>query len=258
MYAESRALKRFWAQTPDIQSLVLPYLADADFRPNAIVVDLIQAEAPAPGMALAAHLVDRGLSVRGLGVQIDQLAPEVKNVFQGLGLIGGRKKTKFDQIGDVLRNRFGVAYWRGWKGLLDENYQHALELLLSAEARFLPDRSGWLSFQNSFNDAVFRAFQVFLGRRCLPGAVQTMDAKGKLLTFGVLLDNNAPFAKAHSALAACLRAGNDRRNSIPASHPFETRGGKKTKALKKRERKNLKTKFSAAYAEIIKYVNTHG
>jgi hypothetical protein len=258
VYAEFRALKRFRAQTPFIQSLVIPYLADADFRPYGIVVDLVQAPAPALGMVLAAHLVQRALSVTGLGVKLDLLAPEVRNVFQGLGLIGGHKKTTFDQIGDVLRNRYGVVYWRRWKVLLGDNYQHALELLLSADARYLPDRSAWLSFQNSFNDAVFRAFQAYLASKGLPGAVPTANPLGKLFTFGQLLDSNAAFAKAHPSLATCLRAGNDRRNSIPASHPFETKGGKKTKPLKVTERNSLKTKFSIAYAEIIKYVNAHG
>jgi len=258
VYGKFRALKRLRAQTSFIQSLLVPYLADDDFEPNGVVVDLIHAPAPATGMVLAAHLVKRGLSVAGLGVKPDLLAPDVKNVFQGLGLIAGQKKTKFDQIGDVLRKRYGVVYWRGWKVLLGENYQHGLELLLSADVRFLPDRSGWLSFQNSFNDALFRAFQAYLSSKGLPGAVPTANPKGKLFTFGLLLDKDAAFAKAHQALATCLRSGNDRRNSIPASHPFETKGGKKTKPLQVKERSSLKTKFSAAYSEIIKYVNAHG
>ena len=53
-----------------------------------------------------------------LGVQTDNLAPEVRNVFEGLGLLQGQKRTRFDQIGDVLRNCYGVTYWRGWKTLL--------------------------------------------------------------------------------------------------------------------------------------------
>jgi hypothetical protein len=56
--------------------------------------------------------VQRGLSVTGLGVKVDLLAPQVRNVFQKLGLIAGHKKTTFDQIGDILRNRYGVVYWR--------------------------------------------------------------------------------------------------------------------------------------------------
>jgi hypothetical protein len=235
----------------------MPYLADADFRPNAIAVDLIRTNAPAPGMVLAAHLVDRGLSVKGLGVQIDQLAPEVKNVFQALGLIEGQKKTRFDQIGDVLRNRYSIVYWRGWKTLLGDNYQHALELLLTAEVKFLSDRSGWLSSQNSFNDAVFRAFQVFLQSRSLSGAMNMLDPKGKLHPFGRLLDKDTAFSKAFPVMSAFLRAGNDRRNSIPDSHPFEFKSGKRTRRLRVRERDNLKLNFASAYAEIITFVNGH-
>jgi len=258
VYSESRALKRFRTQPPFIQSLAITYLADADFRPNAIVVDLIHSKSPAPGIVLAAQLVQRGLSVTGLGVKLDSVAPEVKNVFQGLGLIPGQKATRFDQIGDVLRNRYGIVYWRYWKMLLGNNYQHGLELLLSADVKFLSDRSGWLSYQNSFNDAVFRAFQAYLTSENLPGAVKTVGNDGNLIAFGVLLDPHAPFAKAHGTLAAYLRSGNHRRNSIPSSHPFETKGGKKTKPLRIRERDALKERFKTAYAEIIAFVNAHG
>ncbi len=201
VYADSRAVQKFRAQTPYIQSLVMPYLANADFRPNGIVVDLIHRDSPAPGMVLAAQFVQRGLSVTGMGVKLDSLVPEVKNVFQGLGLIPGQRPTRFDQVGDVLRNRYGVVYWRNWKALLGGDYQHALELLLSADVKFLSDRSGWLASQNSFNDAVFRAFQAYLASKGLPGAVKTVGGDGKLITFGVLLQAQAPFAQAHGTIS---------------------------------------------------------
>jgi hypothetical protein len=111
--------------------------------------------------------------------------------------------------------------------------------------KHLPDRSGWLSFQNSFNDPVIQAFQAYLAAKALPGVMQMLDPKGKLHTFGRLLEKDAAFAKAHPVLAACLRDGNDRRNSIPASHAFETKGGKKTKALS-RPKSKLETAFHKA------------
>ncbi len=258
VYAESRALQRLRAETPYIQSLVMPYLGVMDFRPKGIIVDLIQSEAPAPGMVLAAELVRRALSVKGLGVQVDILTPEVRNVFQGLGLIGGHKKTRFDQIGELLRNRYGIAYWRGWKVLLGENYQHALELLLTAEFKFLPDCSGWLSSQNSFNDTLFRAFQAYLQLKSLPGVVQMLDPKGKLHPLGRLLDKDTAFSRAFPTLSGSLRSSNDRRNSIPDSHPFELKSGKPTKRLRVRERNVLKVKLASAYTEIIDFVNVQG
>ena len=124
--------------------------------------------------------------------------------------------------------------------------------------KYLPDRSGWLSFQNSFNDAMFRAFQAYLAAKGLPGAVPTSDAKGKLFTFGQLLGATGAFAQAHTNLAAALKHGNDRRNILPASHPFETKGGKKTKTLRVKERNNLRTKFGTAYVDVINFVNAHG
>jgi hypothetical protein len=135
----------------------------------------------------------------------------------------------------VLRRRYGVAYWPFWKVLLGNNYQHALELLLSADVKFLSDRSGWLSYQNSFNDAVFRAFQAYLASKSPPGGVPTADANGKLFTFGQLRGSSGAFARAHPTLAASFRSGNDRRNRIPSSHPFETKGGKRTKPLRARD-----------------------
>ncbi len=168
VYGKLHALKRLRAQTPYIQSLLVSHLANSDYEPDGIVVDLIQASSPAPGMVLAAQLVERGLSVDGLGVKPDRLSPDVKNVFVGLGLIAGQKKTKFDQIGDLLRNRYAMAYWRGWKMLLGQNYQHALELVLLADVKYLPDRSGWLSFQNSFNDAIFELSRLIWRQRDCP------------------------------------------------------------------------------------------
>jgi hypothetical protein len=215
---------------------------------------LIQNAAPSPGMVLAGQLVQRSVSLSTLGVQVDVLAPEVRNVFEGLGLLQGQNRTRFDQVGDLLRNGYGVIYWRGWKGLLGENYQHALQLSLTADNKFKSDRSGWLSSQNSFNDAVFRAFQTFLHGKHHAGAVAMLDPRNRLHPLGRLLDQNTAFSRAFPTLSACLRAGNDRRNSIPDSHPFEFKSLQRTRLLKVRERDILKGQFATAYSEIIAFV----
>ncbi len=257
VYSNTRTIQRLRSQSPYIQSLVLHQLIDRDFRRHGLAAQLIQNPAPSPGMVLAGQLVQRRLSLSTLGVQVDSLAPEVRNVFEGLGLLHGQKKTRFDQIGDLLRNCYGVTYWRGWKGLLGDNYQHALQLLLTADNKFKSDRSGWLSSQNSFNDAVFRAFQAFLHAKNHPGAVVMLDPKNRLHPFGRLLDQNTAFSRAFPTLSACLRAGNDRRNSIPDSHPFEFKSLQRTKRLKVRERDVLKGRFATAYSEIIAFVNAN-
>jgi len=250
-----RVLNRLRSSTAYVQSLLIPYLADEDFVPGGVVVDLIEQQSPAAGMVLVEELVNRDISTRQLRLRLSRTPNETKNVFRGLGLIGGARNTRFDQIGDVIRMRFGLRYWRGWKPWLGSNFQHALNLLLNADSKFLSDRSGWLASQNSFNDAVFRAFQQYLGQNALPGAMPLADAKGKLRTFGQLLDANAAFARQFPNIATPLRATNDRRNCIPDSHPFETKGGRQTKHLRARERDALKLQLASAYGEMMDFLD---
>ena len=255
IYAETTTMRRLRAQTPYIQSLLVPHFTDGDFTPGGIAAELVPVALP--GMVLAGQMVERDVTVACLGVRVSLLEPEVRNVFQGLGLIAGRRQTRLDQIGALLRSRYSIIYWRGWRGLLGSHYQHALQLLLTAENKFLADRSGWLSSQNSFNDAVFRAFQAHLHSRSLPGTVTMLDRRNRLLWFGNLLDRNTAFSRAFPTMSAALRDGNDRRNSIPGSHPFETKSGKRTRRLRVRERDDLNGKFSVAYSEIITFVNAN-
>jgi hypothetical protein len=135
---------------------------EEDYMKGGIAAELCPRPLPAPGMALAEEIVDRGLSLRQMGIATYRLSAEVKSVFQGLGLISGGSKPHFDQIGDILRTSYNLRPWRGWKVLLGSNYQHALQLLLTAENKFYSDRSGWLASQNSFNDLVFGHFRMSL------------------------------------------------------------------------------------------------
>ena len=252
----TRVLNKLRTSTAYVQSLVIPHLADDDFERGGVVADLIEQHAPAAGMVLAEELVQRDISTHDLRLRVSRIPPETKNVFKGLGLIGATRNTKFDQIGDVIRTRFGLRYWRGWKPLLDANFQHALNLLLNADSKFYSDKSGWLASQNSFNDAVFRAFQKYLADNNLAGAMPLVDGSGqRLRTLGQLLDANAAFAREFTAIATALRAANDRRNRIPDSHPFETKGGKQTKHLQSRERDALKAQLATAYNGIMDFLD---
>jgi hypothetical protein len=255
LYSSSHALKRVRSKSPYIQSLLVPYLTNEDYIKGGIAAELCQRPSPAPGMTLAAEIVDRGLSLKQMGVATYRLSAEVKNVFQGLGLISGVSKPYFDQIGDILRASYKLRPWRGWKTLLGPNYQHALQLLLTAENKFYSDRSGWLASQNSFNDAVVGAFQDVLNTTGLPGAMPRKGRTGKWISFGVMLEAAAPFAQNFPAMATALRSTNDRRNSIPDSHPFEFKTGRKTKPLKVRERDNIKLDLIGAYRAIMDFLD---
>jgi hypothetical protein len=255
LYSSFQALTRVRSKSPYIQSLLIPYLLNEDYLKGGIAAELCQRSLPAPGMTMAEEIVDRGLSTKQMGIATYRLSAEVKNVFQGLGLISVGSKPRFDQIGDILRTSYKLRPWRGWTKLLGQNYQHALQLLLTAENKFYSDRSGWLASQNSFNDAVFGSFQDVLNADGLPGAMPRKGKTGKWISFGVMLEATAPFAVSFPALAAVLRSTNDRRNGIPDSHPFEFKTGQKTKALRVRERDTIKLGLAGAYLEIMGFLD---
>jgi hypothetical protein len=256
LYSTFHALKRVKSKSAYIQSLLIPYLSTEDFVRGGIAGQLVQGASPLPGMVLAEEMVARNLSLRELGVQVHRLSQEVRNVFQGLGLIGDRPKSHFDQIGDILRNSYGVRYWRGWRALLGNNYQHALRLLLTAENKVDSDKSGWLASQNSFNDLVFGAFQDVLNARSLPGAMRRKGRNNQWISFGVMLQPGAPFARQFPTTAASLLSTNERRNSIPDSHPIEFKTGQKTKHLKVRERDSIKLNLTNVYCDIMDFLDT--
>jgi hypothetical protein len=255
LYSSFRALKRVRSKSPYIQSLLIPYLLNDDYLKGGIAADLCQKPLPAPGMTLAEEIVDRGLSPKQMGIANYRLSAEVRNVFQGLGLITTSTKSQFDQIGDILRMSYSLRAWRGWRPLLGSNYLHSLQLLLTAENKFYSDPSGWLASQNSFNDAVFGAFQDVLNTRGLPGAMPRKGRSNKWISFGVMLEATAPFAQQFPAMATALRTTNDRRNNIPDSHPFEFKTGQKTKYLKRKERDNIKLDLTGVYRDIMDFLD---
>jgi hypothetical protein len=56
-------------------------------------------------------------------------------------------------------------------------------------------------------------------------------------------------------MAAALRSTNDRRNSIPDSHPFIFKTGQKTKHLKVRERDSIKLDLTGVYRGIMDFLD---
>ena len=150
-------------------------------------------------------------------------------MFYGLGLLHKHPAEQFDQIGDILKNRYGIGYWNKWRIVFGTGYAHALQVLLSAEAKYDADRSEWLSWQNSFNDAMFRTLQVCIAGAEMPGSFSVKNKHGALISFGVLVDAQKPFSLAFPNIATPFRAANNRRNCIPTNHPCETRTGVQTK-----------------------------
>ena len=82
--------------------------------------------------------------------------------------------------------------------------------------------------------------------------MKTVGGGGKSINFGILVDAQQPFARQYPSITTAFRDVNSRRNALPFSHPYEVKGGARTRYLRKSEQAALVQKLSIAYAEIIK------
>jgi hypothetical protein len=249
-------LKRVRSADGYLQSVVIPYLGEADFRRNGLVSVLLRSPYAEPGLAISEALVSRRISLKALGVQPHQLASQVRHAFEGLGIIPQHPREQFDQIGDIIHDRYGIPYWRKWRSLFGLQYSHALQLLLSANAKYDSDKSGWLGWQNSFNCLVSRHPTAYLGRWAA-GLCPPINRNGQQIEFGVLLDPNNVFPRVYPDIATPLRLANDRRNKIPASHPYDKKTGLPTKYLRRSERDNVALALTGAYQHVMNLLDPY-
>jgi hypothetical protein len=243
----SRFLKH---QPPLLQSLLVPVLPETAYGQGEAVHSFLGRSQPEPGLSVVASLHARGVDHSTYGLREDQLPSQVVNALRELGMIAGQRQIA-DPIEDILRRRYRMARGSRWRTLLGGEYLHVLGLLKQAEAAFSAGPSSWLAFQNSFNNAVFLALQRHLKAIGHAAACTTIDRRGQLLEFGVMLDVNGPFARTCPRIAASFREMNARRNSLPVAHPYEKKTAAPTRYLKGRERSRLARRLGTAYADLI-------
>jgi len=251
IYSRSSITKRIRSSDPYLQSLVVPFLDEREYRRQGVIGKLLHQPQAEPGLVIVTRLLERNLSYRSFGVRANQLAPQVRNAFGGLGLLSVSPIEKFDQIGDMVKERFQIDYWSKWRKVFGGEYAHALSMLLSADAKFASTPSEWLSWQDSFNDALFKAVQRWLARLTLPGACALTNKYGELIDYGVLLDARKTFAITYPEIAIPFREAHIRRNRLPTNHPYEKKTAKQTTYLRARERNDIAQKLAQAYREVI-------
>ena len=236
-----------------LQALLVPALPDSRFTVDRqLLASLLKRSFFEPGIALAKEIARHEVVFSDLeGVDATQLPTQVRNVFQSVGIIL-TSTGPVDPMGEILARRYKIDKWIGWKILFGPEYVHAVQILSQADPVFDSGRSHWLSHQNSFNHMLFISLQKHLNKKSLPGAMKTHNKHGELIGFGSLLDKDKAFAKRHPAITAAFREVNERRNSLPGSHPYEKKGGVKARHLGKGEQTTLAKKLSVVYAEIIK------
>ncbi len=239
-------LTRLRHQPTLVQALIVPSLYDEAYERLPIIAQLLRTPSPDPGLMLAQEFASRRLSHRDYGVAARELAPEVQNTFRALRLWKGTRSIPVDQIGELIAKRFGAAE-KDWHAVLENEYTHCLRILVQADAFFEASRSQWLQLQNSFNDALTRRLISMLSERALPGAARTVGRDGKLIKFGVLLQPGAPFSTQHAGIANSFRWINERRNSLPASHPYDEKRGRRNRYLTLREQRKIVNALRGAY-----------
>jgi hypothetical protein len=232
-----------------LQSLLVPIVPDSRYGKNDIIHKLILRTSFEPGMMLAEQFVKRNLTHKHFGLRSTKLPSQVINTYRALGIIRSLK-LQIDPMGEILAQRFKIPYWRNWQKFFKYHYTHALQILSCGDAVFKSGPSDWLKYQNSFNDALFHTLQEILDSCRMPGAVKMFGKNGKPVKYGTLLDPNQIFAQNYPVIALAFKACNDRRNSLPGSHPYED-NGVETRWLDKSERDNLANLLKPAYTEII-------
>ncbi|GMQ83568.1 MAG: hypothetical protein BMS9Abin06_0303 [Gammaproteobacteria bacterium] len=242
----SRIGRRLATEHPISRSLLAPIFNDREFLRSGHAVSLLRGSLMEQ-LAGVRELQKRKTTLNSLGFRQRDLATSCKTALASLGVIGRRHRiTKRDWIAEFLAELYGCDNKKIWRELLGTEYEHAMQLLIEAKARFAGARSDWLGLQDSFGNIVTRQFFDFLKRKGLVGYSKTVSRDGKLVDYGVLLEARAPFGTAYPVAATALRAIHDRRNRVPGSHPYDKKGGTKNEWLTKRERDSLVPKARIA------------
>jgi hypothetical protein len=235
--------------SPLVQSLLIKSLTPRLLSDKSLMANLISSPNCLPSLAMINPIIEHGKRISDFGVNAKNIHEVTQNCYRSIGLIKRRTFSQIDQFAELLSRRYGIHALPVWRAILRDNYGHTLQLIRNAEAAYDIDKSQWLQMQNSVNDAIYRGLHdnILSGNKF---AIKTINKKGELVSFGVMLDAQKPFSKLYPGIADAFRAGNDRRNKLPYSHPFDTKSGKKNTYLKKREQDKLKIMFGKSYALI--------
>ena len=249
-----------WMMYEDLALIQAICARDLELNPNhgteVASRILLRRIIPDPSLGLLNSLVRSRMRIGQLGQQPANLLQVTSSVYFKAGIIQDGRRTRGDVLGNKLSQRYKIAKWNKWQTLFGGQYQHAYSLLILAESYCKGHRSAWLAQQDAFNDALFRAFQLFLASKGALGAIPTSNAKG-LIDYGALINNNS-FKSVYPLLSSHLIAVHSRRSTLPNAHPYEKYSGEKATALKANEQRTMVAHLAAAYAEIIRIVTTLG
>jgi retron-type reverse transcriptase len=245
--------RRLNAEIPFSRALLAPVLPDKVFS-RALIIEQMLKGTVEEQLTAAREMQKRKITLKNLGLNQRQIGHQACRSLRALGVIRRRLRQDIDWISDRLVKRYDIYARPVWRTLLEVEYEHALQILIEAEAAFDQARSHWLSLQDSFNDILVRQLFAYLASRGMAGHTKTKGRDGKLVNFGILLQASTPFDVEYPTEAALLRDVHERRNQLPGSHPYDKKGGAQNHFLKKAEQKSLVTKLRRIYTGITKII----
>jgi hypothetical protein len=229
--------RRLASESSLSRALLAPIFSEKQFLRDGFAKTMLQGTVEEQ-LATVRELQRRQLSLKRLGLCQRDLSALCRNSLRSLGVIHRRRGVQTDWIADRLTKLYGCPNVRIWRSLLGTEYEHALQILVEAEARFLGAYSEWLGLQDSFNDVMIRQLFLLLRTKGLPGHSRLIGGN-RIVKYGSLIAAGAPFDMQYPDEAALLRKMHDRRNQLPGSHPYDERGGQKNRWLTRRERDAL-------------------
>lgn len=218
MRCESKGLcrlgKRLASESPMSRALLAPVFHDREFTRNGHAKVLLKGTLEEQ-LAAARELQRRGVSLGTLGLRQRDLSVLCRNALRSFGVIHRRRYIKSDWIAEKLVSLYGCADVQIWRLLLGAEYEHALQILIEAEARFPGAFSEWLGLQDSFNDITVRQFFTFLKTKGLSGYSKLIGG-GRLVKYGTLIAIGSSFDMQYPTEASHFRQIHDRRNQLPS------------------------------------------
>ena len=245
--------QRLSSEHPISRSLLAPILSEREFIGKSGAVKLLKGKLMEQ-LAGARELQKRQITLNTLRLRRRQLSKSCNTTLLSLGVIRRSYRADKDYINEKLVVIYGCQDSPIWLKLLGTEYEHALQILIEAEARFSGSYSEWLSLQDSFNDIVVRQFFYFLRSNNLDGHSKVVGRNGQLVKYGSLIAEYAPFDNHYPSEAKAFRILHERRNKLPGSHPYDQKGGGKNSWLKKNERDSFIPALQNALNNIAKVV----
>ena len=172
--------RRLETEHPLSRSLLAPIFSDRELFEKGHAVTLLKGELMEQ-LAGARELQKRHITFNELGLQQKDLSLSCRTTLLSLGVIRRRHKSDKDYIDEKLAKNYNCLRLPVWRKLLGSEYEHALQILIAAEAQFPGNPSGWLGSQDSFNDIVVRQFLGFLKSKDLNGHSKVVGKNGQLI-----------------------------------------------------------------------------